>query len=260
MTARGNHVLLLHGQPGGAYDWDPVVAALGGRADTIVFDRPGWDGESAPTDLEGNAVAALEALDARGAARATVVGHSLGGAVAAWLAIRHPERVEALVLVAPAANTASLDRLDRVLALRVAGDVGSAALLSGLGVVLATSALRRRVAEGLALDERFLRASARKLLSPGAWRAFVAEQRVLFRDLPVLESRLAEVAAPTTIVAGSEDRVVSLDAARRLETQIPDAHVVVVDGGRHLLPQSHAHEIGGLILAASRVDGGEAMP
>jgi hypothetical protein len=51
-----------------------------------------------------------------------------------------------------------------------------------------------------------------------------------------------------------------VDAARQLSTQIPGARIVVVEGGRHLLPQSHASEIGGLIIAASRVDAREAMP
>src|SRR5205807_6643224 len=94
-------VLLLHGQPGSASDWNRVRAAIGGRAETIAIDRPGWDGDSSPLDLAGNAHAALEAIARAGAARAVVVGHSFGGAVAAWLAASEPERVRALVLVAP---------------------------------------------------------------------------------------------------------------------------------------------------------------
>ena len=85
-------VLLLHGQPGGARDWDQVVQALDHRVPTIVVDRPGWDGHSAPRDLPGNAAATLAALDARGAGRATVVGHSFGGAIALHLAPRPARR------------------------------------------------------------------------------------------------------------------------------------------------------------------------
>ena len=253
-------VVLLHGQPGSARDWRAVVQALGPRAAAVVPDRPGWDGASRARDLEGNAAAALAAMDSRGLTRATVVGHSLGGAVAAWLAVRHPQRVSALVLVAPAANRASLGRLDRLLALPGVGDVGSAALLTGVGVALAAPALRRRIAGGLSLDEDYLRESAGALLRPGAWRAFVGEQRFLCRDLPLLEERLGEIAAPTTIVVGSEDRIVSPRAGRRLAAQIPGAELVVIDGGRHLLPQTHAPELGELIIAANRVDGTEVIP
>ena len=101
-------VLLLHGQPGAAADWEHVRASIGDDVRTIAFDRPGWDGHSAVRDLAGNADAARTVLDRSGVARATVVGHSLGAAVAAWLAWSSPERVGRLVLVAPAANVDSL--------------------------------------------------------------------------------------------------------------------------------------------------------
>jgi pimeloyl-ACP methyl ester carboxylesterase len=106
-------VLLLHGQPGAAGDWDRVRTAIGSRVETIAIDRPGWDTDSSPSDLEGNARAALDAVDAAGAERAVVVGHSFGGAVAAWLAATHPDRVRALVLAAPSANEDSLEWMDR---------------------------------------------------------------------------------------------------------------------------------------------------
>jgi pimeloyl-ACP methyl ester carboxylesterase len=243
-------VLLLHGQPGGARDWDRVVAALDGRVQAIAIDRPGWGGPGGPSDLDGNADAALAALDARGVRRAIVVGHSLGGAVAAWLAARDPDRVAALVLAAPAANVSSIDRLDRLLALPVAGEVASAAALSGIGVALAVPALRRRIAAELGLDDRYLSASAPKLLAPRAWRSFVAEQRVLVRELPELERRLADIAAPTTIVSGTEDRVVTPAAARALQTQIRGAQLVMLPGAGHLLPQGHPVQLAELIATA----------
>src|SRR5947209_14666259 len=97
-------ILLLHGQPGSAEDWDRVRAHIGERAPTIAIDRPGWDGDRGPADLAGNARAAIAAIDAAGARRAVVVGHSFGGAVAAWVAATTPDRVRALVLAAPSAN------------------------------------------------------------------------------------------------------------------------------------------------------------
>ena len=143
---RPDPVLLLHGQPGAARDWDRVRAAIGSPPETIAIDRPGWDGGSAPSDLEGNARAALDALDAAGAERAVVVGHSFGGAVAAWLAATHEQRVRALVLAAPSANAASLQWLDRILATPGLGFVAGAAALAGSGVALAARPLRARVA------------------------------------------------------------------------------------------------------------------
>jgi pimeloyl-ACP methyl ester carboxylesterase len=247
----GEPVLLLHGQPGSGRDWDRVRRAIGDRARTIPFDRPGWDGRSAPASLAGNAEAALAALDRAGARRATVVGHSFGAAVAAWLAVDHPHRVAALVLVAPAASVASLLPLDRLLATPVVGDVVGSAALATAGAVLAAAPLRGLVARGLSVDERYLSAAGRILIRPSTWRAFAAEQRMLVRDLPALESRLGNIAAPTTIAIGTADVIVPPSSARELALRIPAAELVELERATHLLPQLHARWLVDVILDAA---------
>ena len=247
MSAGADPVLLLHGQPGSARDWDRVRAELGWRVRTIALDRPGWDGRSRVQGLEGNAAAALEALDGAGAQRATVVGHSLGGAVAAWLAAGYPERVGRLVLLAPAANSQSLVQLDYLVATPVVGELASAAWMAAAGVALAARPLRRLVSSELAIDTGYLGGAGRRLLAPATWGSFVAEQRMLIRELPQLEARLGRITAPTTIVIGSADRLVPPASARRLSEQIPQAKLVVVEGATHLLPQQHARRVAEII-------------
>jgi pimeloyl-ACP methyl ester carboxylesterase len=230
-------VLLLHGQPGSARDWDPLRAAIGDRTLMLALNRPGWDGGSRASDLAGNAAAALAALDAHGADRATVVGHSFGAAVAAELALSHPQRVTALVLVAPSANVASLYRLDYLLAAPIAGELGALLTLGCVGLALASSKVRNRAAHELAVDDAYLRYAGRMLRDPARWRTFAAEQRALVRELPALESRLGGVSAPAKIVVGEADRVVPLASAQLLARQIPDAELTVLPRGGHLLPQ-----------------------
>jgi pimeloyl-ACP methyl ester carboxylesterase len=243
--------LLLHGQPGSASDWEGLVGAIGGRLPTVAIDRPGWDGASRASDLHGNSEAALAALDEHGIARATVAGHSFGGAVGAWLAVHHPERVAALVLVAPAANVASLYRLDRWLAAPVVGGLVSAATLGGLGAALSAAPLRRGVARSLAIDERYLGAAGRRLLTPAAWRSFASEQRALIRDLPALESRLGEITAPTTIVAGGDDHVIPPASIRGLSGQIPGARLRRLEHAGHLLHLQSAAALAEIVVAAA---------
>lgn len=240
-------VLLLHGQPGGARDWARVVDALGGGEGVLAIDRPGWARGTAPTDLEGNARAALAALDARGWQRAIVAGHSLGGAVAAWMAAEYPERVSRLVLAAPAANRASLVPLDYWLARPLAGELIGATLLAGAGLALSAAPLRHRLAGVLRLDERYLQATGRALLSPAAWRAFAEDQRALVRDLPALERHLHRITSPTTVVAGSSDRVVPLSSARSLAEAIPAAELVVIPGAGHTLLHHQAAQVAAAI-------------
>lgn len=244
-------VLLLHGQPGGARDWELVVEAIDARASVLAIDRPGWDGVSAPGGLRHSAEAAAAALEAAGHERATVAGLSYGGAVAAWLAIERPDLVGALVLVSPAANVASLQPVDRLLAAPVAGYLASAAVLSGIALALTSGRVRRYLERTFSLPDDYLRATARRLRGPGAWSAFVVEQRSLFRDLPILEARLAEIRAPTTVVIGTSDTIVPLAAGRQLVRQIPDAELIEVDGGHHVLPAECPERLAELILAAT---------
>lgn len=251
MPPPSDPVLLLHGQPGNAHDWEPVQSAVAGRVPTIAVTRPGWDGGSEPLDLAGNAEAAVAALDARGVERATVAGHSLGGAIAAWLAAEHPERVSALVLIAPSASRAALNRLDGLLALPIIGSALSTSALAGLGLVLKPAALRRRISAEFGLEDRYLRRYARTLLDPLTWHAFVVEQRMLVRDLPALEDRLSAITAPTTIVSGTADRIVSPASARRLAEQIPQAELVHVKRATHLLVQERPAELADLIVGAA---------
>ena len=247
-------VLLLHGQPGSARDWSGVEAAIGPRARTIAIDRLGWNGRSRPGDLADNAAAALSALDRAGAGRATIVGHSLGAAIAAWFAAEHPERVSALVLAAPSANRGSLNRVDALLAAPFVGPLVAATGLVGVGAALHTPIVRHRIATVFGVDERYLQDAARALVRPATWRVFSAEQRMLIRQLPALEQRLASISAPATIVSGTADRVVAPSSARELARQIPGAEFVQLQGATHMLPQLHPAELAETIARASGIE------
>ncbi len=236
-------VLLLHGQPGASRDWDRVTAALGSRARPIAIDRPGWDGASPARDLAGNARAAIDALDAASVDRATVVGHSFGGGVACRVAADHPDRVAGLVLVAPAANTASLYPLDRLLAVPILGDLGSLLVVGAPALALRTRPTRALIARGLGLSDEHLAVVGRALGLRAALRAFTIEQRSLIHDLPALEARLPSLAVPTTVMIGERDLIVPVNSARRLAATIPDAELIEIPRAGHLLPLRHAGEV-----------------
>jgi pimeloyl-ACP methyl ester carboxylesterase len=241
-------VLLLHGQPGSARDWERVLEALGPEVEAIALERPGWDsGRTHPTGLAGNGDAAVAALDARGIERVVVVGHSFGGAVAAWLAARRPERVAGLVLAAPAANTASLTWVDEALAAPVLGPVMSGVMLAGAAELLGSRRGRRLAAARSGLEEAYLRSLAAMLRAPWCRRSFLVEQRALVDELPALEPELGRIAAPTVIVEGAGDRVVPVAAARALARQIDGAELLLLPRAGHLLPHQHAGRLADLI-------------
>jgi pimeloyl-ACP methyl ester carboxylesterase len=101
---RGLPVVLLHGSPGSARNFDdlgPRLAASGRRAFAIDLPGFGRSDEDAPSfSIRAHAHAALEVLDARAIERAHVVGWSMGGGVALEMADLAPERIASVSLLA----------------------------------------------------------------------------------------------------------------------------------------------------------------
>jgi pyruvate dehydrogenase E2 component (dihydrolipoamide acetyltransferase) len=97
-------IVLMHGFAGCADMWAPVIRLLPNSLRVIAYDLPGHGG-SLDFPGAGSARVATQAilgdLSERGIAKAHFVGHSMGGAFAALLAIASPERVASLTLLAP---------------------------------------------------------------------------------------------------------------------------------------------------------------
>ena len=97
----GPPVLLLHGWPQHWYSWREVAARLAGEFRLVMADLRGFGWSDAPGrgyHPEVFAADAVALLDALGLQRVAVLGHDWGGHTAFLLALRHPERVRALVV------------------------------------------------------------------------------------------------------------------------------------------------------------------
>lgn len=95
-------VLFLHGFMGAGEDWRDVAGALERDFRCIAVDLPGHGASTelpeAVYTMEGAAEALLELLDDLGIERCVLVGYSMGGRLALYVALHHPERVRRLVL------------------------------------------------------------------------------------------------------------------------------------------------------------------
>ncbi|HWC39214.1 MAG TPA: alpha/beta hydrolase [Acidimicrobiales bacterium] len=237
----GRVVLLVHGQPGVRSDWGKVAAGLASTNRVLVPDRPGYGRTGGQAmGMASNADALVGLLDEQGVDEATVVGHSFGGGVGLAMALRHGDRVRALVLVGSVGTAQSLRTYDRLLGLPVVGD-GLA--FAGWQVSRwALPTLRRRSTRlPPILGSRIQAipvASEDEWAGDGAtWRSFVTEQRALLAETPSLEARLSSVTVPTAVVAGRRDRLVPPRASAELAAAIPGAELVWVAGVGHLVPQ-----------------------
>jgi 2-succinyl-6-hydroxy-2,4-cyclohexadiene-1-carboxylate synthase len=95
-------VLFLHGFMGSSADWRGTLAALEDRAFCIAVDLPGHGASlGLPPEsytIDGSAQAVIRVLDELGVRRPLIVGYSMGGRLALFLALRYPERCAGLLL------------------------------------------------------------------------------------------------------------------------------------------------------------------
>ncbi|MBA3416015.1 MAG: alpha/beta fold hydrolase, partial [Chloroflexia bacterium] len=111
VVGAGPPVVLVHGLAGSGRWWERNVGPLSARFQVFVVDLPGFGGNrvGAPFALVETPALLAAWLDRLGLGRVAVVGHSMGGRVAAELAADAPERVARLVLVAAAIIPAGPD-------------------------------------------------------------------------------------------------------------------------------------------------------
>ncbi len=234
----GPPLLFVHGLSGCWQNWLeqlPVFAAAGHRV--IAVDLPGFGASELPErEISIPAYAAfLDRLLAEiGVAEpVVVVGNSMGGFVAAELALAVPQRVEKLVLVAAAGI--SSDRARR------------APLVTGARALAIATAWAASRHEAFARRARLRRVALRfvvrhpeRLSAPLAYELMEGSGRAGF--VPALEAllsyplrdRLGEIVCPTLIVWGDRDQIVPVGDAHRFERLIPGADKVILPDTGHV--------------------------
>lgn len=253
--ADGPAAIVLPGLGGAGYALAPQVRALRCLGYTThLVGPPGLGGGPALTKEDACFEALADhvglAADALGVRRALLVGHSLGGGVALHVALRRPELVERLVLLAPAAVGSSLSWMYRLFVLPLVGRAllrphkrGDPARLRAFGL----GRFRRDDAhfvDALARWDDQSPAAARGVRAivwgnqPHGWDRLAAiivpggEQKAF-----TLRQRLGELRdTPTLALWGSDDRVISPGDSKLLRAAHPGAEIHIARGVGHMLP------------------------
>ncbi|MBB4664608.1 alpha/beta fold hydrolase [Conexibacter arvalis] len=233
----GPPILFVHGLSGCWQNWLGQLPVLADRHRVIAVDLPGFGGSELPAreiTIAGYAAFLDRLCDLLGVDEPlTVVGNSMGGFVAAELAIAVPERVERLVLVSAAGI--SSDRLRHQPAMTVARAVGIVtAWAASRHEALARRPGLRRVALSLVArhPERLSAPLAFELMRGSGKAGFLPGLAAVI-GYP-LRDRLERIACPTLIVWGEDDRVVPVRDAGRFERLIPNARAVVLPDTGHV--------------------------
>jgi pimeloyl-ACP methyl ester carboxylesterase len=228
---------MLHGQPGGPFDFDPLRPHLAGLR-VLTPTRPGYDGRP-PGGFAENAAAAAVLLRAEGIDRAVVLGYSWGGGIALRLAADEPGLVAGLVLVSSVGARSAIQPVDRLLA-RPLPSLLVAAAGARFGRTVLSMAVRATGSRLSSEQRHRVAANVATVDTRAAWRAWRREQRALVTEN--LEEVLPQVRCPAIVIAGSRDAMVPASAGRELAARLPHATFVELPGG-HLLLLEQAERV-----------------
>ncbi len=243
----GEAVILLHGFGGSSYSWRHLIPALADGYQVLAPDLTGFGfterpPEREPYTREGQLQLILALMDHHHLAKAHVVGHSYGGALALALAFEYPERVASLTLIDAAAPDYPLQRRKNFAAHH------SLAYLLVRGVSLRhwliRRALKRSIHDDQLVTEELVDAYLSRLAVEGAVQAYQG----LTAPLDTLDSgarqvELAQIEQPTLALWGAEDELVPVERARIEVNKMPRAQFVIVNGGGHALIEERPCEV-----------------
>jgi pimeloyl-ACP methyl ester carboxylesterase len=229
-------ILLLHGAGASLHTWDGWTQRLAPSMRVVRLDLPGFGltGPHPSGDYTGTAtVDFLERFaDAAGLRRFAIAGNSLGGYYAWRFALRHPERVTALILV-DAIGYPMLPGSGDALAFRLARTPLLSELMRFLPIRWPVQAsLNGSYADGAKVTPDLVDRYEQLMLRPGNRAAF--GDRARSERQPTGWERLREVAAPTLILWGAQDRWVPISHAERFRHDIPDSRLVIYPTLGHL--------------------------
>ncbi|MFB9990721.1 alpha/beta fold hydrolase [Deinococcus oregonensis] len=251
----GPPLVLLHGIGQSLEDWDEVIAPLAERHRVYALDLIGFgltDKPDVPYSLAGLARFVRHFLDAVGETRpATLIGNSLGGAVAQQFAVMYPERTARLILVNSAGFGAEVTPLLRLLTVPRLGEwllrphpLSSARVVRAIfhDPAFVTPERLQHAAQVAEQPDRS-RAYLRVARHLGTWRGI----RPDWRD--TLIEQLAARQLPTLLIWGEHDQILPSHHLQAAQQAYPHARSHLFKNTGHLPQVERAGDFSALVLA-----------
>ena len=245
-AGRGPSVVLLHGYGESLLAWSGVFDRLAQHADVVALDLPGFGLSDKPsTGYSDTAMAhaVLDAMTSLGIAHATLVGHSMGGAVAITTALEAPARVDGLVLLDPAVSATTWGFKPP------AGSGGRADWMRA--AIASYETIRPRF--NPPHDPDWLAESPAALAySPAADTAYRTALEAVLREFDfdyLTPARASGLGQHVLLIWGEFDQVVPPAVGRMLAQGLPHARLVVVPRSLHRPHVERPDTVAGLIEA-----------
>ena len=229
---RGKPLVLIQGF-GGRHGWFCQVREFSKRYRVIIFDNRGigkTQESGEPYTIRTLADDTVGLMDHLGLERAHILGVSLGGMVAQEVAINYPQRVDRLVLASTTAEGGF-----RAADLKMLEAIGLREGLDGASLGAFDYEKFLRVMTSLSFNRRLYRVPvvllSRASTKLGGVQGLAGQIAAVMGHNTV--ERLQLVQAPTLVITGTGDRVISPSSSDLIASRIPNARLVKVEGGSH---------------------------
>ena len=251
VKGQGPPLLLFHGLGASVVAWRDNIGPLSDSFRVYAVDLPGH-GDSGKPDIEYAPAEMVrfvaEFVHTLGLGRPAMAGNSVGGALGLMTAIRHPEIVSHLVLVASAALGTEVSGLLRLMAVPGLGDLLARSRAAAVRFYRREIFCDRALATQELVDEL-----CRTRFMPGAPRAVTRLLRAGVglrgvRGKFVLLDGLASLKIPVMVVWGAQDRVLPVAHAYRDLEAAPRARLQVFDRCGHWPQMEKASEFNSRVL------------
>ncbi|MGH7675673.1 MAG: alpha/beta fold hydrolase, partial [Gemmatimonadales bacterium] len=212
----------------------------------VAFDNRGFGFSERPRTGYSNADFArlvIALMDSLGMPQAVLAGHSMGGAIAAEVALAHPERVQGLVLVGAAGYGVRAPLRLRWTRWPIVG--GLAAALRGRGST--GQLLRAMYADPAKVTEQDIDQYYAPVASDDYGRALRTTLREFRFD--ALRGRLTTLEIPTLAIWGAQDHLVPVTLGRALAAELLRVAFVVIPDAGHAVQEEAPEEVNRLLIA-----------
>lgn len=239
-TGSGPVVVLLHGLGGNSTNWAFNIAPLAQKFRVVVPDQIGF-GKSDKPLINYRVATYVDFLDAflkeLKIERASLVGNSMGGWIAALYALAHPDKVERIVLADAAGFSLPGLDLQQMLVLNPSTREGMKELVS-----------RVFYNKQFFMADSFIDASMAARINAGDGYTIRSLTESILRREDFLDNSLSAIKQPVLVIWGREDGLLPLADGQRFQKEIPGAELVIFDQCGHVPQVEKSGEFNAAVL------------
>jgi pimeloyl-ACP methyl ester carboxylesterase len=244
--AAGPAIVMIHGIMGQvrhfAYNFAERIAT---DHRVILLDRPGWGhstirGKRPVIGVQADMIA--EALAKLGIEKPVVVGHSMGGAVSLALAIRHPEAVGRLALIAPLTQPIDkiVDTFRSLLVPQRLAPIIAWTLSLPVGIKTGGAKAAQAFSPDPVPADFALKGGGMASLKPASFQSGVFEIATGAPEMVAQAKHYGEIRVPVAILYGTADYLLEPELhGEKTAAEIPECKLTLIEGGGHMLQVCH---------------------